>query len=222
MLQQIFDFIGVVIWPAVLVFVVILFRGSLRGLMERDDFSVKGPGGFELSASRRAEAAAALAQATQARDSQPVSPAAALETVDDVARTVHGLGTAPRILWVDDRPSNNRYERNAFAAIGIDVDLSASTDDALERIHTSPLYDVVISDMGRPESPQAGYELLAKLRAEGNRTPYIIYAGSASPEHFDEAVRRTAEGCTNRPQELVTMVLNVLRRNPSGRVTPRT
>jgi CheY-like chemotaxis protein len=216
MLQQIAELVGVVIWPTVLVFVVLLFRRSLRGLMERDNFSVKAPGGFELSASRRAEAAVALADATQTKDGQPVSASAALETVDDAARTVQRAGVAPRILWVDDVPSNNRYERNALAAIGIAVDLSTSTDDALERIHAGTTYDVIISDMARPPNRQAGYELLEKLRAEGNRTPYIIYAGSTSPDLFDEAVRRGAEGCTNRPQELIDMVLNVLRRSPSA------
>ncbi len=67
-----------------------------------------------------------------------------------------------------------------------------------------------ISDMGRPPDDRAGYTLLEQLRANGDQTPLIIYAGSRSPEHVAEARRRGAFGCTNRPQELYEMVLAVL------------
>jgi hypothetical protein len=52
--------------------------------------------------------------------------------------------------------------------------------------------------------------LLDKLRESGNRTPFIIYAGSRAPEHQAEARRRGAIGCTNRPEELFEMVLSAL------------
>jgi CheY-like chemotaxis protein len=189
-----------------------MIRQALRGLMARDDFSLKAPGGFELSAKRREQAATALTEATGAKDSAPIGREEALGQVDDAARVVHELGISPRLLWVDDRPSNNRYERAALEALGLIIDLSVSTEDALERIHRGRPFDLIISDMGRPPDPRAGYTLLDKLRSSGDRTPYIIYAGSRSGEHFDEAVRRGAEGCTNRPQELIDMAMAVLRR----------
>jgi DNA-binding NtrC family response regulator len=37
--------------------------------------------------------------------------------------------------------------------------------------------DAIISDMGRPSDPQAGYTLLDKVRSSGNQIPFVIYAG---------------------------------------------
>jgi CheY-like chemotaxis protein len=89
--------------------------------------------------------------------------------------------------------------------------LALSTEDALEKLARQN-FDVIISDMGRPPDPQAGYTLLDQLRAAGNRTPFIIYAGSRAPEHQAESRRRGAVGCTNRPDELLEMVLAAIGR----------
>lgn len=114
-----------------------------------------------------------------------------------------------RALWVDDRPDNNRFERQALEALGIDIDLSTSTDDALERIGRRS-YDVIISDMGRPPDARAGYTLLDQLRSTGNQTPFVIYASSRAPEHVRESRAHGAIGCTNSPQELIAMVTTAL------------
>jgi hypothetical protein len=64
--------------------------------------------------------------------------------------------------------------------------------------------------MGRPPDPRAGYTLLDALRSRGDRTPFIIYAGSRAPEHVAESRRHGALGCTNRPQEVIEMVLEAI------------
>lgn len=118
-----------------------------------------------------------------------------------------------RILWVDDRPNNNLYERQVFESLGLTFDLSLSTDDALERLSRSR-YGAIISDMGRREGPREGYKLLAAVRGGGARhktTPFFIYAGSSAPEHKREAAERGAQGCTNMANELVDMVSEALR-----------
>ena len=61
--------------------------------------------------------------------------------------------------------------------------------------------------MGRPPDRMVGYTLLGALRARGNDTPYLIYAGSRSPEHVAEALRLGAQGSTNVPDELIALVL---------------
>jgi len=96
-----------------------------------------------------------------------------------------------------------------LAALGVTFVLATSTDEALERLKIQS-FDAIISDMGRPPDSQAGYTLLDRLRAGGDQTPFIIYAGSRAPEHRAEARRRGAVGCTNRPDELFEMVLSVL------------
>ena len=115
------------------------------------------------------------------------------------------------VLWVDDRPNNNVHERQALEALGGRFVLAKSTDEAVEKLNRGSC-DAIISDMGRPPDPRAGYTLLDKLRGAGDRTPFIIYAGSRDPEHRAEAIQHGAVGCTNRPDELFEMVLRALGR----------
>lgn len=115
------------------------------------------------------------------------------------------------ILWVDDRPSNNIYERQALEALGISFTLAKSTEEALEKISQQP-FDAIISDMGRPPDSRAGYTLLDALRAQGVQTPFMIYAGSRDPRHVAESRRHGAIGCTNNANELFEMVLSALGR----------
>ncbi|MFN3242932.1 MAG: response regulator [Planctomycetota bacterium] len=119
------------------------------------------------------------------------------------------------ILWVDDRPPNNTYERRALEALGIRFTLSTSTEDALNRLeHDS--FDAIISDMGRPPDSSAGYTLLEALKARGSYPPFVIYSGSNAPEHKREAKERGGWGATNRPQELFEMVLSAMTSHTQG------
>jgi uncharacterized protein YegL len=138
-------------------------------------------------------------------DPNPGSPMAwgTAEEPDDVR--IQGS----TILWVDDRPDNNRFERQALEELGIRIDISTSTEDALPRLKWRS-YDMIISDMGRPPDTRAGYTLLDQLRKQGDQTPYLIYAGSRAPEHIAEARRHGAIGCTNLWDELVRLVTSVL------------
>ena len=114
-----------------------------------------------------------------------------------------------RILWVDDRPDNNTYERQVFESLGLTFDLALSTDEALERLSRSR-YGAIISDMGRREGPREGYRLLDAVRASDTITPVFIYAGANAPEHKREAAEHGAQGSTNRANELVDMVTQAL------------
>ena len=109
------------------------------------------------------------------------------------------------ILWVDDRPINNEFERAAFKAVGFTFTLALSTDKALELLNQNS-YVAIISDMGRVEGPREGYVLLDALREVDKNTPFFIYAGSNAPKHKREAADHGAQGSTNVPQELFELV----------------
>ena len=110
-----------------------------------------------------------------------------------------------QILWVDDRPENNTYEREAFEAIGLQFTLSLSTDDAFDQLSQNK-YSVIISDMGRREGPREGYVLLDRLRKQGDLTPLFFYAASNAPEHIQETLEHGGQGCTSNPRDLFEMV----------------
>jgi DNA-binding NtrC family response regulator len=112
------------------------------------------------------------------------------------------------ILWVDDRPDNNFFERQALKRYLVEFELATSTEMAL-KILSSAKFDVIISDMGRPPDPRAGYTLLKAVRAKGDHIPYFIYAAGGR-EHTSEAARQGAQGSTNIADELIGMVLNAI------------
>ncbi len=114
-------------------------------------------------------------------------------------------GWQNRVLWVDDRPENNVYERQAFEATGLTFSLSLSTNDALEQLSRNR-FAAIISDMGRKEGPREGYVLLDALRQKGDQTPLFFYASSNAPEHKRETVKHGGQGCTNNAKELFQMV----------------
>lgn len=115
------------------------------------------------------------------------------------------------VLWVDDRPRNQVDERNAFAVLGLQMTLSASTEDALKKLRMKK-YQVIISDMGRPSDPRAGYTLLEQLPKLNRTTPFIIYSRQGSfPKNKAEARKRGAYGSTDHVQELVEMVVNAMK-----------
>ncbi len=155
--------------------------------------------------------AVALANATakstgQSAEASDISRAAE-SVVGAMQHSGHGTGELGdrHILWVDDRPQNNVYERRAFEALGFTFTLALSTDEALQLLEQNR-YAAIISDMGRVEGPREGYALLDALRKEDKDTPFFIYAGSNAPKHKREAADHGVQGSTNNPQELFDLV----------------
>ncbi|MDC0934877.1 TIR domain-containing protein [Pirellulales bacterium] len=134
-----------------------------------------------------------------------------MQQAEQTAR-VSGSVTPKHILWVDDHPDNNIYERDAFESMGFAFTLALSTHEALQ-ILSQKRFAGIISDMGRCEGPREGYVLLEKLRIACNETPFFIYAGSDSAEHKREAAARGAQGSTNNPQELFVLVTSTITRD---------
>lgn len=217
LIDAITKLLGVLLWPAIALFVLIRYGALLRQFFaSMGEFSLKA-GGVEATAKRKVEAAAALAAAAASHAEPGTTPDAAARDARAMASVVAEIVT-PRVirrsgrstvLWVDDRPDNNVHERQSLEALGVRFVLAKSTEEALEKLSRGS-FDAIISDMGRPPDPRAGYTLLDKLRATGDQTPFIIYAGSRTPGDRAEAIRHGAAGCTNRPDELFEMVLDAL------------
>lgn len=213
--------VSAIAWPVLVGFVLVRFRPVLGRFFEGlGEFSLKGAG-FEASAKRiQSEAATALMAASAkfepGRSAKQVAREAHELVADNVTPAVLRKTGKSTVLWVDDRPEGNAYERQSLEALGITFVLATSTDDALDKVRRYH-FDAIISDMGRPPDARAGYTLLESLRKAGDTTPFIIYASSNAPEHKAEAQRRGALGSTNRPSELFEYVLEGLRFRESAR-----
>jgi DNA-binding NarL/FixJ family response regulator len=88
--------------------------------------------------------------------------------------------------------------------------LARSTAEA-EDLLRSRSFDAIISDLGRPGDRRAGFTLLARARISHPTAPYFIYCGSRAPELVREAQTRGAQGLTDDPAELISMVVTALR-----------
>lgn len=210
------------VWLVFAVGVFAYFRRPVRQFMQQAaELTIKaGPGGIEATMKRQVEAGVTLAIA-EVNKQAGISARAELSTsqVENIVSVVGSSVTSQtarrlsdaRILWVDDNPSNNRYERQAFELLGMRVALAISTEEALAKIKEGPAYDVIISDMGRPPDPEAGYTLLRALRKMGIQIPYVIYAGSDRQEHKLQARSEGAQGSTNNPVELFELVIDAIK-----------
>lgn len=118
-------------------------------------------------------------------------------------------GRRKEILWVDDCPENNVYERNTLERYGLTVMLALSTQQALNCMKYNK-FSIIISDIERKEGKQEGYILLDAIRKNNNYVPFIIYTGSIKQEHIQETLQRGGQGCTNSPTELISLVIQNL------------
>lgn len=214
LLESLAHLISAFIWPVGIVVALVLFAEPIREFFSSlTEFSFKGAG-FEASAKRKTEAAAALGAAIATQPDQPPETIAQqARMVSDIVESVSQRSVREArkttVLWVDDHPMNNLNERRALEALGITIVLSTSTGDALDQVQKQ-VFQLIISDLGRPPDSNAGLTLLDKLRAIGNKTPYIIYAGARGLTTIDEAKQKGAFGVTNRPDDLFKMVVSVI------------
>lgn len=116
------------------------------------------------------------------------------------------------ILWVDDRPENNVYERNTLEQYGLAFTLALSTQQALHCMKHNE-FALIISDMGRKEGRHEGYVLLDAIRKNNKKIPFIIYTGLKKQEHKNEILKRGGQGYTNNPKELTDLVIKNLLNN---------
>ncbi|RMH32503.1 MAG: response regulator [Nitrospirae bacterium] len=125
------------------------------------------------------------------------------------ARTHARLLQQVRLLWVDDHPENNENERRMFRQLGSDIDLAQTTEEALHQAACGS-YDLVISDMERGDDPMAGLRLAAQIQQKGMKVPMVLYIGVLDSS---KGVPPFVFGITNRPDELLHLVLDVLERS---------
>lgn len=212
--------VAALVWTMLAFYVVWLLRASLTGVVNRVT-AVEGWGvKFALSGGEQAMAAAFEIAAKnpnwRAEGSEP-ERRSALEKAKGRRKVFEGA----EILWVDDRPSNNRNESRMLRSFGALVTFACTTDEALGAIKTSITearhFDIVLSDISRdvppPPNARAGLDMLATFRAEGILLPVIFYVGAPRPH---AGAPEGAFGITHRPDILLTLVGDALARVRRG------
>ncbi|WP_192843380.1 response regulator [Aureimonas sp. N4] len=202
-------------WPSLAAYAVWKVAPSLPIILDnRRSVAIRGFG-VEATISKIQDAlsTAAIVKTEDAA----TAPSAVAEVAKVAFSTVQSLVTGAvaakarnsAILWVDDNPHNNELERTAIEALGFTVQAAISTDEAVQALRQTH-FVLVISDMQRPESDHAGFQLLEKIRSSGNRVPVVFYRASDSVDLRVEARKAGAFGSTNSPVELFRLVISAI------------
>lgn len=120
--------------------------------------------------------------------------------------------TPRKVLWVDDNPENNNWERQALESYGVEFVLAQDTAEAVQQWQEKGPFTAIISDMGRAGDAQAGYTLLSIVKEASIQVPYFIYTAANHEEKLShDAKVRGAQGLTSDPDALVAMVVAAIR-----------
>ena len=121
-----------------------------------------------------------------------------------------GLRNLRAVLWVDDYPENNAFERDALLRKQITVVQAASTREAIGKA-TSRSFDAIITDMGREaDGEDAGLELLKALKEHNIAAPVIVYASAPAVARTRAAALALGASCvTSSGTELLGMLAAV-------------
>ncbi|MEW2622050.1 response regulator [Streptomyces sp. NPDC048106] len=134
-----------------------------------------------------------------------------LASVGAAASQGAGSHTLDRVLWVDDHLENNATEVAQLRALGVDVKLARTTEEALRTLSHAPRpFDAIISDMGRKElgrtNRTAGFDLIRQLRARDDDTPVFIYATARAASRREEITGAGGTGVAASSTELFQLL----------------
>lgn len=201
-----------IIWALLAAYLVYLLRGTLPSLTDRLG-SFEGFG-LKLSMSAKAlDDAVAMARKTTSPDL--VVPEQDRKRALARADRDRKLFEGAELLWVDDRPSNNRNEARMLRGFGAMLTFAASTAEALEAIargrDQGAPFHAIISDINRapPDAEaDAGLRMVAALHHAQVTLPVIFYVVRLRPGPAPAG----AFAIINRPDALLQTVADALAR----------
>ena len=208
-------FIEAISWPLIVLLELIVFHAPLKDFI--GNLSILKLGPLEAQREQAEKIVDSLKQAAkeQKQDDPQLSSDENTRNIPKLAKqAVNPLMmrqlSKTRILWVDDHPENNTYQRNALEALGIRFTIVTSTEIALKELKSKE-FDAIISDMDRSPDKVAGYTLLDEVKAMNINVPFILYArGGNREERKKDALRKGAFASVSGPQTLFETVINAL------------
>jgi DNA-binding response OmpR family regulator len=126
-----------------------------------------------------------------------------------------------RLLIVEDEPAVARGLRDAFEFRGFEVELAMDGAEALERARAGR-HDAIILDIMLPRV--SGFEVMEKLREEGNLTPTLMLTARGEEESRVRGLMAGADDYVVKPFSITELVARVeanLRRREMDTSPPR-
>lgn len=130
------------------------------------------------------------------------------------AKRIAPLLKGAKVLWLDDEPGTLIEERLLFGQLGMSVDFFDKFSEELMLKLTKNAYDLVISDMKyqKPDGVKVKNSLLEEMVKRKIDIPLIYYVGNYDQER---GVPANAFGMTDRPDQLLHLVFDVIERKKS-------
>jgi len=115
------------------------------------------------------------------------------------------------ILWFDDRPDTLKNEIKMFRQLGGKIEITTTLEKTISMLKTNN-FDLMISDIDRNNGEEDGVSTLKQLYKNKTYVPTIFYIGDVNEEL---GIPPHAFGLTNRPDELLHLVIDILERKNS-------
>jgi len=115
------------------------------------------------------------------------------------------------ILWFDDRPDTLKNEIKMFRQLGGKIEITTTLEKTISMLKTNN-FDLMISDIDRSNGEEDGVSTLKQLYKNKTYVPTIFYIGDVNEEL---GIPPHAFGLTNRPDELLHLVIDILERKNS-------
>lgn len=115
--------------------------------------------------------------------------------------------TGPRILIVDDQPSNVRLLEHTLRRAGFGEVMSTTEPRSVSELHREHHYDLILLDLQMPE--MNGFQVMAGLHEIENAHPVSILVLSADATQNATALTEGADSFMGKPFRLPEVVERV-------------
>jgi CheY-like chemotaxis protein len=204
---QILSALASLAWPAIFASIMFVFNAPIKKLIESArgrKFTIKVAGN-ELTMEEASEQQRVIVSDIQAKLAE-LEKRFSDSTVEPLPLSSSPTRSSKHILWVDDRPKNNSFLVASLEERGARIDIALSTTEGIEKFKNGQ-YDIVISDMGRPEGGKAGIDLVKKVRELNESIPFIIFCGGWAARNLkDEALSSGVTSITSSGTTLLSVL----------------
>lgn len=102
-----------------------------------------------------------------------------------------------KILLIDDDPNVLFALKLVLEALGYQVSAHTSPREALGKLASSAVTDLVLCDLKMPE--MSGLQVLTQVRAQGIETPFVLMSGHATAAEVKEFQAKGGDDFLGKP-----------------------
>jgi len=206
--------ISSLIWPAIVVVIFCILYPQIKHIIKSRTFSIK-VAGMELNVQNVADQ---LSEQIHELQKKTIELACKIEDNEtgnkELVKPLNGVSKGKwRVLWVTGKHENNAFEIDYLEKDGVEVIKAHSTDEAMQILQVqADIIDAVVTGVSRKENndvvnPQAGLELLKKVKNEGFKTPVFVMCSEKSiQEYYYKLKEEGAEEATSSSLDLLAFL----------------